>query len=188
MPFLGNTSAALAAFLLCLAPAQAQDFGISEIRGGIFAHSVDEPGTFLDVLNAERVQNLNVELLFNTPGLTEWVTFGELRPHIGATLNTGGLESMVYAGASWTVPIFDSPVFVEVAFGGALHSGNNVGPTPMPARSLGCTLLFHEAASLGIQLSPNASIMATVEHASNANLCIDNRGLTNMGVRLGWKF
>ena len=188
MPLFGNTNAALAAFLLFSAPALAQDFSISEIRGGIFAHSVDEPGTFLDIMNAERVQNLNVELLFDTPGLTEWVTLGQLRPRIGATINTGGLESMVYAGASWTVPIFESPVFVEVAFGGAVDKGNNIGPTPMPARSLGCSLLFHEAASLGIQLTENASIMATIEHASNANLCLDNRGLTNMGIRLGWKF
>lgn len=183
-----TTGIAVATSLLFLCPALAQDFGISEIRGGIFAHSVDEPGTFFDIMNAERVQNLNVELLFDTPTLTEWVTLGELRPHIGATINTGGLESMVYAGASWTVPIFSSPVFVEVAFGGAVHTGNNLGPTPMPARSLGCSLLFHEAASLGVQLTENASIMATIEHASNANLCLDNRGLTNMGIRLGWKF
>ena len=188
MMLFGNTNAALAAVLLFSAPALAQDFGISEIRGGIFAHSVDEPGTFLDLLNAERVQNLNIELLFDAPGLTQWVTLGQLRPHIGATLNTGGLESMVYAGASWTVPLFGSPVFAEIAFGGAVHTGNNLGPTPMPARSLGCTLLFHEAASIGVQLTENASIMATIEHASNANLCLDNRGLTNMGIRLGWKF
>ena len=183
-----NICAALAAFLLVSAPAFAQDFGISEIRGGIFAHSVDEPGTFLDMMNAERVQNLNVELLFDTPGLTEWLTLGQLRPHIGATLNTAGLESMVYAGVSWTVPIFDSPVFVEAALGGAVHNGKNLGPTPMPARNLGCTLLFREAASIGVQLTENASIMATIEHASNANFCLDNRGLTNMGIRVGWKF
>lgn len=188
MTFFGNTSAALADFLLLSVHAMAHDFGISEIRGGILAHSVDEPGTFFNVMNAERVQNLNVELLFDTPGLTDWVTLGELRPHIGATINTGGLESMVYAGASWTVPLFDSPVFVEAAFGGAVHTGKNLGPTPMPARNLGCTLLFHEAASIGVKLTENASIMATIEHASNANLCLDNRGLTNMGIRLGWKF
>lgn len=188
MKISGNTTVALAAYLLFSVPALAQDFGVSEIRGGIFSHSVDEPGSFLGMLNAERVHDINVELLFDAPSLTEWVTLGELRPHIGATLSLGGLENMVYAGASWTVPLFDSPVFVEVAFGGAVHTGNNIGPTPMPARSLGCSLLFHEAASIGVQLTENASIMATIEHASNANLCLDNRGLTNMGIRLGWKF
>jgi hypothetical protein len=30
--------------------------------------------------------------------------------------------------------------------------------------------------------------MATVEHMSNAGLCSQNRGLTNVGVRLGYTF
>lgn len=188
MKISGNITTALSAYLLFSTPALAQDFGLSEIRGGIFSHSVDEPGTFMGMLNAERVQDINVELLFDMPRLTEWLALGELRPHLGATLSLGGLESMVYAGVSWTVPLFDSPVFVEAAFGGAVHTGDNIGPTPMPARSLGCSVLFHEAASIGVQLTENASIMATIEHASNANLCVDNRGLTNMGVRLGWRF
>ena len=133
MKISGNTSVVLAAYLLFSVSALAQDFGLSEIRGGIFSHSVDEPGTFMGMLNAERVHDINVELLFDTPSLTEWVTLGELRPHIGATLSLGGLENMVYAGVSWTVPVFDSPVFVEAAFGGAVHTGTHIGPTPMPA-------------------------------------------------------
>ena len=188
MSNLFKTIIALGALALLAQPTQAQDFGLSEIRGGIYAHSVDEPGNFFGVFDTQRIQDINVELLFDTPSVTEWVTLGELRPHVGAVLNTSGLESMVYAGVSWTVPLFDSPVFVEAAFGGAVHTGDNIGPTPMPARSLGCSVLFHEAASIGVQLTENASIMATIEHASNANLCVDNRGLTNMGVRLGWRF
>ncbi|HKH96014.1 MAG TPA: acyloxyacyl hydrolase, partial [Beijerinckiaceae bacterium] len=30
--------------------------------------------------------------------------------------------------------------------------------------------------------------MATVEHLSNAGTCAQNRGLTNVGVRLGYTF
>ncbi|WP_081449527.1 acyloxyacyl hydrolase [Rhodomicrobium vannielii] len=30
--------------------------------------------------------------------------------------------------------------------------------------------------------------MATIDHMSNAGLCDTNRGLTNAGVRLGYKF
>lgn len=180
--------AAVAAGVFLSAPALAQDFGVSEIRGGLYAHSVDEPGNFFGVFNTERLQDLNVELLFDTPGLTEWVTLGEVRPHIGATLNTAGLESMIYAGVSWTVPVFDTPVFVEATFGGAVHNGNINGTAVMPARDLGCSVLFRESASLGLQVSENASIMATIEHASNANLCNGNRGLTNMGIRFGYKF
>jgi len=183
-----KTVLALGALVLVSLPAQAQDFGLSEIRGGIYAHSVDEPGNFFGVFNAERIQDLNVELLFDTPSVTEWVTLGELRPHVGAVLNTAGLESMVYAGVSWTVPLFDTPIFIEGTFGGALHNGNTSGTAIYPARDLGCSLLFRESASIGVQVSEQASIMATIEHASNANLCNGNRGLTNMGIRVGWKF
>jgi hypothetical protein len=35
---------------------------------------------------------------------------------------------MVYAGVSWTVPLFHSPVFVEAAFGGAVHTGKKPRP------------------------------------------------------------
>jgi len=183
-----KTMFACVAALLLTQPVMAQDFGVSEVRGGIFAHSADEPGNFFGVFNTERLQDINVELLFDTPGLTEWVTLGELRPHVGATLNTAGLESMAYAGVSWTVPVFDTPIFVEGTFGGAVHNGNTNGTAIEPARHLGCSVLFRESASIGLQVSEKASIMATIEHASNANLCNGNRGLTNMGLRFGFKF
>ena len=31
-------------------------------------------------------------------------------------------------------------------------------------------------------------MMATVEHMSNAGLCAKNRGLTNFGARIGYRF
>jgi len=172
------------------APALAQDFALSEVRGGVFAHSVDEPGAFFGVFDTSRVQDLNVEMLFAVPSLTQWVSWGEVRPHLGATVNFGGLESMVYAGVSWTVPVFDSPVFVEASFGGAVHNGGTgpYGTAIAPARDLGCSILFRESASVGVMVTDSASVMATIEHASNANLCDSNRGLTNMGIRFGWKF
>jgi Lipid A 3-O-deacylase (PagL). len=178
------------AALLLTGPAQGQDFGLSEVRGGVFAHSVDEPGALFGVVNVSRVQDVNVELLFEVPGFSDWLAWGELRPHIGATVNLGGLESMVYGGLSWTVPLGDTPIFLEASFGAALHNGGTgpYGTAVAPARDLGCGLAFREAASLGVMLTENASLMATLEHASNANLCQSNRGLTNLGVRLGWRF
>lgn len=180
--------ACCAALLASLPPlAMAEDFGI-ELRGGLFSHSTDDPKYVMGIFSTERIHDLNVELLFEVPGLTEWVTLGTVRPHVGSTLNTSGLESMVYAGVSWTVPLFDTPVFVEASFGGALHNGSTQGHASQPARDLGCTLLFRESVSLGYALTDKASIMATIEHASNANLCHHNRGLTNIGLRIGYKF
>jgi lipid A 3-O-deacylase len=186
---MNNKFAWLGASLLALVslPVAAQEIGLSEVRGGIFAHSADEPGDLFGVFNVSRIQDVNVEFLFDVPTLTEWVTWGEVRPHLGTTVNFGGLESMVYGGVSWTVPLGDTPVFLEASFGGALHNGASEGATE-PARNLGCPLLFRESLSLGVMVTENASIMATAEHASNANLCDDNRGLTNLGIRVGWKF
>lgn len=171
------------------APTVGQDFGLSEIRGGVFVHSADEPGHLFGVFSVERMQDINVELLFDVPAMSSWLAWGELRPHLGATVNFGGLESMVYGGVSWTVPIADTPVFVEASLGGALHNGNTLGTAAYPARNLGCGLVFRESVSLGVKLNDNASIMVTAEHASNANLCDHgNRGLTNLGIRFGYRF
>ncbi|WEJ58740.1 acyloxyacyl hydrolase [Devosia sp. FJ2-5-3] len=184
-----SIAALVFAGLVFTAPALAQDLGLSEIRGGVFVHSADEPGDLFGVFSVERMQDVNVELLFDVPGMSSWLAWGELRPHLGATVNFQGLESMVYGGVSWTVPIADSPVFVEASFGGALHNGNTQGNAVYPARNLGCGLVFRESVSLGVKLNDNAAIMATAEHASNANLCDNgNRGLTNMGIRFGYRF
>lgn len=166
----------------------AQNFGVSEIRGGVMAHSVDEHtgNSTFGFLNLTRIQDANVELLFTPFEGTEWL--GSPRPTIGATLNFGGLESQAYAGLTWHAQLFDTPVFVEGLFGAAVHNGQ-LHNAVYPARSLGCPVLFHEAASLGYNISDNSDVMLTVEHSSHAGLCgDDNRGLTNLGVRFGFKF
>jgi lipid A 3-O-deacylase len=178
----------------CAGAAQAQDYGapfaVDEIRGGIFFHSVDHapPDSFLGFLDTSRLQDVNVELLFTPFDLGEWRWIGAIRPHVGATVNFGGLESQVYAGLSWTWHILDSPVFIEGSFGAALHNGALAGAT-YPARNHGCSALFRESASIGVDVTPQATAMLTVEHSSHAGLCgPDNQGITNLGFRVGWKF
>jgi hypothetical protein len=78
-------------------------------------------------------------------------------------------------------------VFVEGSFGGAVHDGEN-NPVERHRNALGCTVLFRESGSLGIRVTKDWSVMATVEHLSNAGLCSNNRGLTNVGVRVGYSF
>lgn len=172
--------------------AQAQDygsaFGVDELRGGLFFHSVDRapPGSFF--LDTSRLQDANVELLFTPFELGDFNWIGEIRPHVGATVNFGGLESQVYAGLSWTWRVFDGPVFIEGTFGGTVHNGAATGAV-YPARNLGCAVMFRESASIGFDITEQASIMATVEHSSHAGLCGPvNEGITNLGVRVGWKF
>lgn len=184
---------------LCLAasPSAAQDMStpiwwVDELRGGLYWHSVDAAGPGADplfgVLDTTRGVDANIELLFTPFDIGDFSWLGEFRPHVGATVNTGGLESMVYAGLSWTWHVFDGPVFVEATFGGSLNDWDPDNRT-RHARNLGCNLLFRESASVGFDITEQASIMVTVEHASNAGLCTSgNQGLTNAGVRFGLKF
>lgn len=168
----------------------AYDFGIDEVRGGLFFHSVDHapPSAFLGLIDTSRLEDVNVELLFRPFDLGDLNWLGAIRPHLGATVNFGGLESQVYGGLSWTHHIFDGPVFIEASFGAALHNGALSGAT-LPARNLGCSALFRESGSIGVDVSEQASVMLTVEHSSHAGLCgANNYGITNLGVRAGWKF
>jgi lipid A 3-O-deacylase len=179
-------AAAVALVLTLGGVVQAQDFGINEIRGGIMAHSWDETGPGGAAIDLSRIQDLNLEVLFTPLPTADWFP-GMIRPNIGTTINFGGLESTVYGGLSWKLPVFSTPFFLEGGLGASLNDGAQDGAT-FPARDLGCALLFHEQASVGYDLTQNVDVMLTAEHSSSANLCTPNRGLSNVGIRIGWKF
>jgi hypothetical protein len=110
------------------------------------------------------------------------------RVHVGGSLNTRGDTSYAYAGLTWTFDVTPQ-FFVEASFGGAVHDGNSDRVMVAPDEAaLGCSPLFRESASAGYRLTPNWSVMATIEHLSNGGLCSQNRGLTNVGVRIGYSF
>lgn len=170
-----------------VAPVQPMSF-VSEVRIG---GSVQDPGSAEGGTN-----NINGEVLLAKPVLSLdpfWQAFVP-RPTIGGSYNFGGRTSYGYIGGTWTVDLFPQTfrniVFLEGFFGGAVHDGYT-GPkatTPFGFNTLGCSPLFREAAALGFRLSEHWSIMATVEHMSNAGLCANNRGLTNFGGKLGYTF
>ena len=47
---------------------------------------------------------------------------------------------------------------------------------------------FRESGSVGVMLSERWDMLATMAHMSNANLCDENRGLTDVGIRFGRKW
>ena len=59
---------------------------------------------------------------------------------------------------------------------------------PVGHNAMGCHASFREAASVGYRFNANWRLMATFEHMSNAGLCVQHRGLTNYGVRVGYVF
>jgi hypothetical protein len=134
--------------------------------------------------------NLTGEVLFSKPFTPAdlFTSYFVPRPHVGGSVNFDSKTSFAYAGLTWTVDVTPR-VFVEGSLGGAVHDGNtNPFYTPPDRAALGCSPLFRESGSFGVRLSTNWHVMATVEHLSNAGACSDNRGLTNVGARVGYAF
>lgn len=154
---------------------------VSEVRVGGLIH---------DPLSPEAGSvDLSGEVLFVKPFTSADPLWNALlpRPDIGGTANFAGKTSEAYAGLAWDYDVMQR-VFVEGGFGGSVndaHTGVNVPPG---YNAMGCNELFREFASLGYRLTPNWSVMGTVEHMSNAGLCPPNRGLTNFGARVGYAF
>lgn len=151
-----------------------------EFRFGAYAHDAEGGGK-------ESGVDINVEYVFRRIGREHdnWLLNHYLRPrpNIGATISTNGDTSQVYAGFLWDIWLTDN-LFIETGFGGTLHDGHLDEPGEM---NFGCRFNFHDTASLGLNVGSRWTLMVTAEHMSNANLCDRNRGLTNVGVRLGRK-
>lgn len=167
--------------------ASAEDFGLYELRGGLMAHSADEPAPNGFVFNFSRLEDVNLDALFYSPNIDAFRWIGSPKINLGGNLNLSGRESHIHLGLTWQVPLGDTPFFVEGTFGGAIHNGNLTNAT-YPARALGSRVLFYEEIGIGAVFEGGWTALATVEHASNANLAQPNRGLTNMGLKFGKRF
>ncbi|MBF9235090.1 acyloxyacyl hydrolase [Microvirga alba] len=164
--------------------ASAQPSLLSEFR---FGFSAQDPW---GAEGRDGSANLTGEILFAKPFTPSdlFTSYFVPRPHIGGSLNFDGRTSFAYAGLSWTIDVTPS-LFVEGSIGGAIHNGNrNPVYTPPDLQALGCSPLFRESGSVGVRLAANWSVVATVEHLSNAGACAENRGLTNIGARVGYSF
>ena len=154
---------------------------LSEVRLGTFAHDPASP--------ENGSVDLSGEILFAKPFSAPGSAWDFLlpRPSIGGTLNFAGKTSEAFAGLTWTYDITQS-IFVDAEFGGSVNNGKTSNIVPPGHNAMGCNWSFRESGSLGYRLNANWDIMATVEHMSNAGLCKQNRGLTNYGARIGYRF
>lgn len=192
--------AAIAALFVLLAavPAQAQSLlspepfaGIvDEIRLGVSAHDVDytlfpKPWD----LKLNQIEDITFDVLFTSPDLDAFRWIGSPRPDLGVTINTDGQDSLAHFSLTWQFPIFDTPLYVEGAFGGAIHNGYLTNsPDPSRYSNFGCRINFYERYGVGAHVSDTMTATLTYEHTSNNGWCEMNQGLSNLGVRLGWKF
>jgi hypothetical protein len=156
---------------------------IDEFRFGILAADLEEGGGSDDTIA------INAEILTPPLGYAADKTILDIflhpRLHLGANINTDSdAVNQAYAGVTWDFPLTDT-LFLEASFGGAVHDGETDGDDP---DSFGCTLNFRESLSLGMVLAENLNVMLTVDHMSNGGLCDQNQGLTNVGVRVGYRW
>lgn len=155
---------------------------IDEVRLGVFAADLEES------INSEGDYAINAEMLFGRPDRAYdhyvWDYLLRPRPHIGLAINPDDGVNQAYFGVTWDIMLTDR-LFLETSFGGAVHDG----PTsPFHPDGYGCTLNFRESASLGLAFTERLHLLITVDHMSNAGLCEGNQGLTNAGVRLGYRW
>ena len=196
-PRLGGITSMAVTALLLLQPAAADPAGPAsfrdrfEIRGGAFVHGYDS--------FEGRTTDLNAELVFPEPRLSEWPAdprwrFIVPRFHVGGMVNLNGKTSYAYAGVLWTL---DLPFnfLVEGFVGGSVHNGalDNAIVNGMPTRAaLGCRVLFHTGGSVGYRFNRQWTVMFTYDHLSNGNAvfgaCSRNQGLTQLGGRIGYTF
>lgn len=168
--------------------ASAQDFGIEEFRAGVFYHSVYSG--FLptgDNWDFSRLEDVKFSALFASPDLAVFEWLGSPRPEVGATFNLNGRENLIHANLNWQIPVFETPLYLELGFGAALTDGALQGAT-LPARNFGCSLNFYDAAGIGAHVSENVTVTLRYEHISNLNQCPPNDGLSNLGLMVGVKF
>lgn len=169
-----------AADLPVLAGRKPGAFGLAEIRVG---------GGLHDPWSPERGSaNLTGLVLFQRPFVPGGVPSALIPlPHLGASLSLGGKTSHLHAGLTWQVELTHR-LFVEASLGGALHDGRTGRHVPPGHNALGCVALFREAATIGYRLDNGWTVTGTLEHLSNGGRCNANRGLTNVGAMLGYRF
>jgi hypothetical protein len=162
---------------------------VDEIRVGAFAHNwIHDENAPVDV----SIEALSSPLAFpgyNSPWVAgnPWVSwFFDPRLSVGGMINTGGKTSYAFGGFAWRIPIYGK-FFFEGELGGAV---NNAVRTPTPGRvDMGCAVTFRESGGFGYQFSENWDVIASVEHVSHASFCTSiNPGLTQVGLRIGYKF
>ncbi len=182
MAWLGSVTLALTAGARA-GPLSVDPFWVvDEFRLGVLAANLEGGGA------GDSETAINGEVLFDrfdgqyTDPLHDML----FRPrfHVGASIGPDDGVSQAYFGLTWDYQLGER-LFVESSFGGVVHNG----PTDADdTDSYGCTIQFRESASIGVELTDQVRLMATVDHMSNAGLCDQNQGLTIAGVGLGYRW
>lgn len=162
---------------------------VEEVRLGLHAHAAHYSLWPLNVgqFDLTRVEDITFDVLFTSPDIDAFRVIGAPLFELGTTINFAGRESTAHAALVWQAQVPDSAVFLEGAFGAAIHNGYLMG-APAGERNLGCRVNFYERFGIGVNLDANVTALVSYEHTSNAGLCPANDGYSNLGLRIGRKF
>lgn len=162
---------------------------VDELRIGLHAHRVHHAALpfLVGEWDVSRVEDISFDVLFASPDLDVFRWVGAPRPELGATMSLGGREHIAHAGLTWQLPLFETPLYLEGSFGAAIHSGHLTG-APAGEYNFGCRVNFYERFGVGMNVTQNVTATLTYEHTSNNGWCEANDGLSNFGLRVGWKF
>lgn len=162
-----------------------------EIRGGVLVH--DMAGFLWKAGPRNDVHAINAEMLFPSP---DFLSFAfDPRPKVGFSLapDADGI-SAIYAGLNWDIPVTQR-WFLTAGVGGSLNNADRLteadlrpGESKKTDRLVGCHALFHLSAGFGYRITESVNVHFYGDHLSNANLCDNNEGLDQWGVRLGYVF
>lgn len=161
---------------------------VDEMKLGVLDHDVPIGGD-----HKECCVDANGEILFTSPSILSW--FWAPRPNLGVTINTAGKNSYGYFGLAWDGDFLrdtfqpNDSFFWELGLGGAVHTGpNQASPATRDHKGLGSRILFHEELDIGYRFTRRSNLSLFLDHISDANLTSHNPGLTNLGVRMGFRF
>jgi len=171
-------------FLFCSANVSADESDMKsvfhEISIGVLDHDTDH---LWSGFSRESGVDINFEALF-TPSFE--ILGGKIRPAVGASINTSGDTSKLYAGARWRYE-FEQGIFLGIGLGGAVHTGDTKFES-VDSKALGSKVLFHIPLEAGYRFNEHYSASIYFDHVSNASLANENEGLDTLGLRIGYRF
>jgi len=150
---------------------------LHEVSFGVLDHDTDN---LWIGFSRESSVDINAEVLFNS---VYDVLGGHIHPAVGASINTGGDTSKVYAGLRYRYELDNGPFF---GLGVAAHDGETK-LVQADKKALGSTLLFHIPAEVGYRFSEHYSASIYFDHISNGYTQDENEGLGTLGMRIGYR-
>jgi hypothetical protein len=154
---------------------------LRELRAGVAAHDMD--GLWSGDAK-EDGPDIRLEAVFNHRWFDLLATAAY--PHAGATLNTRGNTSCVFAGflLQWELT---GPVFLSTGLDLALHDGERDTDRD-DRKSLGSRILFRVPIEVGVRVGRHHTMTLAFDHVSNAYLFSPNDGLDTLGLIYGFRF